>query len=606
MLEQQQELLLNNPPAHKETAAAARPAFWERFESIPISYLQGATVYLIAFLVGATILFTPEDNAFLSTDDYYHARAAEQIVLQRTVNLDFPWLPLSIISPERFVNHHLLFHMYLSVPVYLGGITGAKLAQAGLLGGVVLAMYVMMRGLGVRYAFIWSLGAFAISWTFIFRMLMLRVPAPSLMMMIFGLHFMFQRKHRLLILLSFLFVWLYTGFVLLIGLALLYGFSKLIVNRTIDGSYSDRLAQMETEYEDAGRIRAFLIRTFHPLYERFANMEADAAERDQTPAMLRVLYIIQYGVDWKPIIYTLVGIGLGLVINPFFPNNIIFWWENVGPKLNLEDSVPLGAEWYPLNTRVFMQNAIGSIAALGLGFLRFSFDGAKRDRPSITLLIFAFLLMALAFNSLRWLEYFPAFALLFFASTWGRGEANIFEHPLYHRYKRVAAPIVLIAGIAFFTFLTLPNVYRAAGGVDPRARLQGAAEWLEANTPEGSIVFASGFNDFSRMFFYNQHNTYVIGLDPTYMSLVFEDGEQVGRERWDTYYDIIKGRVDNPGPVIQETFGSAYAVSTHGHHDFNRKAVDDPNMRLVFRDDINVVFEIRNSDVTREIVEPLQ
>ncbi len=39
------------------------------------------------------------------------------------------------------------------------------------------------------------------------------------------------------------------------------------------------------------------------------------------------------------------------------------------------------------------------------------------------------------------------------------------------------------------------------------------------NTPEGELVFQTDWDDFPRLFFYNTHNTYLIGLDPTYMQL---------------------------------------------------------------------------------------
>ncbi|NOG50670.1 MAG: hypothetical protein HND48_15510 [Chloroflexi bacterium] len=47
--------------------------------------------------------------------------------------------------------------------------------------------------------------------------------------------------------------------------------------------------------------------------------------------------------------------------------------------------------------------------------------------------------------------------------------------------------------------------------------LAGAADWLEANTPAGSLVFQTDYDDFTRLFFNNTSNTYLNGLDTTYL-----------------------------------------------------------------------------------------
>ena len=47
------------------------------------------------------------------------------------------------------------------------------------------------------------------------------------------------------------------------------------------------------------------------------------------------------------------------------------------------------------------------------------------------------------------------------------------------------------------------------------------------------------WDDFPRLFFYNSHNTYLIGLDPTYMQL-YNAG------LYDSWVDITNGNVKKP------------------------------------------------------------
>ena len=102
-------------------------------------WLQGMVLFLVCLVPLVVLIFaTP---GFVGNDDYYHARISAQIVEQQRLRLDFPWLPRTILSPDRFVDHHLLFHLYLAPWVYLGGMTGAKLATAGIAAGVFVAAW---------------------------------------------------------------------------------------------------------------------------------------------------------------------------------------------------------------------------------------------------------------------------------------------------------------------------------------------------------------------------------------------------------------------------------------------------------------------------------
>jgi hypothetical protein len=112
-----------------------------------------------------------------------------------------------------------------------------------------------------------------------------------------------------------------------------------------------------------------------------------------------------------------------------------------------------------------------------------------------------------------------------------------------------------------------------------------ASRWLRANTPPGSMVFQSDWDDFPRLFFYNTANVYVIGLDPTYLQLR-------DPELFDEWVAITRGEVETPGAAIRERFGASYAISDLRHTAFLRRAAGDPRMREVYRDTFAVIFEI--------------
>ena len=80
-------------------------------------------------------------------------------------------------------------------------------------------------------------------------------------------------------------------------------------------------------------------------------------------------------------------------------------------------------------------------------------------------------------------------------------------------------------------------------GAKPYERYAAASAWLQANTPAGSRVFQTDWDDFPELYFWNAHNTYLVGLDPTYMYL--HDGPLYLRWR-----AITRGEVELPGAAI--------------------------------------------------------
>jgi hypothetical protein len=114
----------------------------------------------------------------------------------------------------------------------------------------------------------------------------------------------------------------------------------------------------------------------------------------------------------------------------------------------------------------------------------------------------------------------------------------------------------------------------------------GASAWLKGNTPAGSRVFQTDWDDFPRLFFYNTHNTYLIGLDPTYMQLY-------NAKLYDLWVDITQGDIQRPSEVIYSRFGARYVVSDLNHKDFIHQAENDSSLIEVYRDDEAVIFALK-------------
>ncbi|MCC7208024.1 MAG: hypothetical protein IT323_12005 [Anaerolineae bacterium] len=485
---------------------------------------QAAVVFALSFGLLALILFaTP---GFLGTDDYYHTRAATEIITQGRLALDFPWLPLTLLSPARYSNHHLLFHMFIAPFAVAGGIAGAKLATALIAAGVFTAVWTLLRQVGASAAWLWALGLFAMSTPFLMRILMVRTQGASLLVLVLALTALFARRYRWLIALGFAYAWLYNGFVLLVGVAGLY----VLASWWADGE-----------------------------------------------------------LDLRPILYVTVGIALGLVINPYFPVNVLFAVEHLGAKVSIESSVRVGNEWYPYTTGALMSNSGGALLALAAAMLRPALGSARRDRVSLTLLFVALLTLVMTLNSRRFIEYFPAFALLAAAAAWGRNPLpwptlGVLPTP---RLIRLGASVVAVTVAAVFGASTVGAALDDARNSADVETFAGASAWLRDNTPAGSMVFQTDWDDFTRLFYYNTHNVYLVGLDPTYL-------ERADPALWQEWVAITRGEVEQPASVILKRFGARYVVSDTRHQAFERQAQNDPAMTLVYQDQYSLVWRIRD------------
>ena len=141
------------------------------------------------------------------------------------------------------------------------------------------------------------------------------------------------------------------------------------------------------------------------------------------------VWITDRRILWRPVAYTVAGVVLGLVINPYFPQNIAFIVDHLGEKVDIGANVRVGNEWYPYTTGDLMENSLGALLALAAGILAGSFRKVGRDQIETTVLFVALLMLYMVFRSRRFIEYYPIFALLFCAHHLGALGNTLARHP---------------------------------------------------------------------------------------------------------------------------------------------------------------------------------
>ena len=498
----------------------------QRLRTIHFQNLIPVLLFLL-FLAGmAWIQFASPDMP--DNDGFYHIKLA---YLMRTEGLkpDFKWLPQSILSESEFYDHHFLFHVAL-IPFTFGDLRlGAKWSAVTFAAMAFLAIWFLFHRQRVPYAWLWALALLGISEAFLYRMSITRAQSLSLALLAFGFLWLLERKYKHLTVLAFVYVWMYDAFPLLVALAVLYVVSVALIER------------------------------------RF---------------------------EYQPLLFIGLGILLGMLINPYFPDNIIFSYRHMLPKLMGATSIRVGNEWYPYETGQLLENSLPALVAFASGVLALGLAGKKMDVRTAFALLLSLLFGLMLFQARRFVEYFPPFVLVFAAFAWSafllgsQNDERTGASRSFFGLRQKDLPLAaLTLAVVLGLFRTLPVARARMHDLKPYDLYASSSQWLEENTNQGELVFQTDWDDFPRLFFYNTHNTYLIGLDPTYMQMYDE-------KLYDLWLPVVRGEVKQPSQYIANVFHARYVHSDLNHQAFIKQAVEDPYMTEVYRDDQSVIFAV--------------
>jgi hypothetical protein len=511
----------------------------------------GAIVIAIIFL---RLQFSTDAICCGDFDGYYHikwARILWDSLRQGVFPPPFNWLPLTTLDPKHFVDHHLLFHGFQIPFTWFTDLRlAAKISATVFASVAVFSCYWILVHYRMRYLLIWLLALLACSAPFLYRMNMSKAPPFAIIYLVIGIYLLFKRKYWPLVPLSFVFALTYDMFVLLILAALIW---------TAVIGWTER---------------------------RF---------------------------EWRPLAWVLAGTAAGLIINPYFPNNLRLLYQHIRIKITPSDfSTSVGKEWYPYDSWEFIGNSLVACAAMLIGYIAFDPADRKRAHHSLFMLLFSTALMIMTARWKRIAEYWPPFAVMFSAFAlhpWLMGARSSLTQlptemldelqPFLDRSapatptKRdetralwetlcVALVAIILGGVLFFNLrATINDITKS----EPHDYYKRGAEWMRANVPTGQLVFNTDWDDFPRLFYYDPTHSYVSGLDPTYL---YDRDPALSK----LYDRITLGEEEDPGPLIRDRFGSRYVFTDNLHQDFFDNARHSGWFEIVYEDNECTILHI--------------
>ncbi|MCK4592414.1 hypothetical protein KAT63_03165 [Candidatus Parcubacteria bacterium] len=466
-------------------------------------------VFFVIFLLFSIIQFSSGNLA--GNDSHLYIKLAE-ITKNQGLIKEFPWLNSTVMN-RNFTGLHFLYYFFLIPFTFLGNLVfGAKLASLFFFSSMMSMFYLVLKNLGLKYNLFWCFLLLSSSGYFLFRMNLARPLSFAVIFLLLVFYALIKKNNLLLFAVSFLFVWGHASF----PLSIFFVFVFVFVN-----------------------------------------------------------YIHKKKIYYKTISASLLGIVLAFFVNPFFPNNLnyfnIYYIGSV--PYSLTSSI---SEWQPLGASlVFFDATIILILFLLLVAIYFVMfiskiasnknNKKKKTEHAIVinfLLIVSSVFFVAMFLQGRYIDYWIPFCVIFIAFYFEfllRNYSLLIRHRVSNRipgvkYKSKSACIIfliIILGISFF--LKAEFVFGRMGESGSSRGIQEISQWLEKNTPKESVVFNVNWGDFSKLFFYNTHNYYIMGLDPKFLY-------KLSPEKYWLYSHISEGIICNKEKCTKEGRYSVYNI----------------------------------------------
>lgn len=502
-------------------------------------------IFMLAFFV---FLFIQSYPTFLDPDSFYHLKMTKLIAQQGPV-INFPWLQFTVLK-NYYIDHHFLYHV-AGIPFVklLGDFAGYKFYTILLNTVLLVFFYWFFKKEKIRYPELLILFLLSAQ-GFMFRISLAKASAFSLLLLFIGIYFLFKRKNISLFLISWLYVWSYGGFLLIWVMAGLYILA--------DTLYLAFIAPNPALTKFKSRLWFSLKNIFS-----MANLKLGLA--------------------------TISGVIFGVVINPYFPKNLNFIWEQLVQigLINYVGKVNVGGEWYPYKFPEFLQNVGVALILATFIFIIFFITIKRQKSTSIFFLLTSLFFLGFTMKSKRYVEYLVPHLVFFlgFASTYAL--ANTGLRQIIQDVKKTSKVIsglmylTLVMIIIFFPIVMIKDidsVYRDfKRGIDFN-QFQGISQYLIKNSHPGEIIMQTDWDDWPMLFYQNSQNYYIVGLDPTFMY-------NYDPALYKLFADITMAKVSTGlSQLVKDNFSAKYFIVDSDRKQLNTYLQADPGFVKVYED----------------------
>ncbi len=505
-------------------------------------------------LVGGYFTKLQWNNYIGDPDGFYHTKIA-QFLGDGIVLKSLPWMQFSTLT-NNFTDHHFLYHILLVPFTYFNDpLIGIKIATVLFATVMVLVFYWLLKKFDLKYAWIFALLFITMEAT-IFRLGLVKANSLSLLIIWFLIYALYQKKYWLTVLLGFIFVWLYGGWPISLIILVTYLIAEYIYKKI-----------------HTNKLKIFWSKIIRVFYQKPGN-------------------------NFKISLSLIAGLILGLIINPYWPKNLYFYYQQIVQIgiVNLGQQITVGGEWYGTNLMAIISSGAHIFVLASVIFIILVLNHKIISRQTWFSFILSLIFLLLTLKSRRYVEYFWPFVLFFTAC----GLTDIikkFNWSVIKKFWRSISSFqkvyLGIVSTVFIIFILVPVWQNIIETKIPHNhainKFEAATTWLASNTPPQSIILHSDWDEWPILFYNNDQNYYIMGLDPTFMYNFDKDLHQ-------KFVSITTGKYKyNLDKQIKQSFDADYIfVEKKSHQALINNLEENQNINLVYEDELSQIYFIEN------------
>ncbi|MBU90556.1 hypothetical protein CMO94_03350 [Candidatus Woesearchaeota archaeon] len=466
--------------------------------------------------------------------DGYYHIKTADIIKQEGFIKEFPWANHTILS-DNYADIQILFRILLMPFTFFGLTLGAKIASILFSTIAFVIFYWFLTENKIKYAFFWSLLYLFTSANLMNRFLLPRQMPLVIALLILTIYFLQRKKYLFLGITSLIFVLLHSSFV----------FQLLII------------------------ILFFVLEK-----------------------------IFSKKFEYRILLYPSIGVILGLVINPYFPNNIFMLYTQIF-KVNLIANL-FNFEWKPWTFFEFVKNNILVLFYISISILVLiknkKITKTQTFYFSLTLFFFFYTLI-----SRRMQEYLIPFSILLTAFLLNNYIERFDRNKFFNNYhgnrrfpghrKSTIFACFKISAVLILIIIAVTNLILLREDIknnDFLYNFDNCAEWMKNNIPKNSLIFTNAYA-FPYLFSKNSDLIYTHGIDLTYSYLY-------NPKEFERYMEILQGTLKDDTDYIIKDYNPDYVFSGKVKQDvqlFNYITGHKENYKAVYEDEWCAVLEVK-------------
>lgn len=423
---------------------------------------SGSSIELILvlslFLAISAYLNFRTENIF-DPDSFYHIRHAWLYQTQGIFDSSFPWTQFSAIR-ERGADLWYGFHIFLMPFTYVDDLAaGIKVAGFTITFLVLSSLYFAFRNLKIKFSFYWPLLFLFSSGETIWRTVMTRPHPLSLGLLALIFSFFYTSTTWAVVIFSFLFSWIHAS-VFWLPIVIL---APIVLFRWLNNE------KISTP----------------PIYGLLGGLAAGLAARPNPLGNIKLVY--------TQVVELLLAKNYGLA-------------ETIG--MELRPPAIAGLEDKILFLLIIFSASIGY-----LGWLVYKKETFKTEEKilfvsSLVAVVFSILMYVTARRAIDLLALFTVILAALMAN-------HAIRHPGISRLRILAMMSLIIVSATAYSLVGVDKYYKEYTLLP--SKFKEPSTWLKENTKEGDIVFHLYWDQFPSLFYWNQHNYYIHGMDPVFL-----------------------------------------------------------------------------------------